>query len=160
MFLLLHPSKIPRIFESMEAFSETNSSFLIADNAGIVGPGKSRGGSTLSPQDLKPAVKAWQCCLRLLMSIAAAAPTLRIVQSEKLAGFDDFFWLMFQDPSIGLAVVFPEYKNFGAVSTRPGTAIILGSTSIPKAAYKNLSVYKVRQLAIVKTKRDLPDYHT
>lgn len=51
---------------------------------------------------------------------------------------------MFQEPPMVLAGLFPEYMTLGAVSTRPGTAIILGLTAIPKVAYEKLSACKVR----------------
>ncbi len=150
-FFALHSSKMSWSFESMAAFSKITSSLLVAVSAGIVGPGKNDGLLTFSPQDLKPAVKALQCCSKF--PIAAAAPTLRIVQSEKVADLETFFSLIFQDPRTVEAVLFPEYMTFGAASTRPGTPIILGSTVTPKAFYEGLSVLRSLMTLRVKDRR-------
>ena len=108
----------------------------VADNNEIDGPGKTSGALTFSPHDLKPLVKALQCCSNNTMSTLAAAPILSIVQSDRVSGPITFLPLMFQEPPSGLTLSFPECKTVGAVSTRPGTAIILGLTLTPKAAYE------------------------
>ena len=153
MFLALHDLRMARRFESTKA----TASSLFSSNAGIDGPGKTCGALTYNPLDLNPSVKALHCRSNSVFLMLAAAPMRSMVQSEKVLGFNTFLFFMFHKPPTVPAVLFPRYMTLGAGSTRPGTAIMLGSTVTPNAACDCLLVCEVLRS---QDSLNLPDRHT